>query len=122
MDQTFKEKLADEVVNVLRDTTPDVYQEVLHLAALRRRYRPRHVGLQNIIDQVLHAVYAAAVFFPVLFWPSYWTAALGGFLLGGIREVEQYKNVDLMILMLKDRLQDSFFFAIGAVLIYHFAR
>jgi hypothetical protein len=122
MDQTFKEKLADEVVNVLSDTTPAVYQEVLHLAALRRRYRPRRVGLQNILDQLLHAAYAASVFLPVLFWPSHCTAALGGFLLGGIREVEQYKNVDLMILMIKDRLQDAFFFAIGAVLIYHFAR
>jgi hypothetical protein len=122
MDRTFKEKLTDEVVNVLKDTTPDDYHEVLHLAALRRRYRRMHVGLQNIFDQILHAAYAVAVFFPVLFWPSYWTAALGGFLLGGIREVEQYKNVDLMILMIKDRLQDAFFFAVGAALIYHFAR
>jgi hypothetical protein len=122
MEPAFKEKLVDEVVDVLSDTTPDVYQEVLHLAALRRRYRPMHVGWQNILDQLLHAAYAAAVFFPVLFWPSYWTAAIGGFLLGGIREVEQYKNVDLMILMIKDRFQDAFFFAIGAVLIYHFAR
>ena len=121
MDQTYKEKLADEVANVLRDTTPDVYQEVLHLAALRRRYRPAHVGLQNILDQILHTVYAAVVFLPVLFWPSHWAAAMGGFLLGGIREVEQYKNVDLMLLMLKDRLQDAVFFAIGAVLVYHFA-
>ncbi len=121
MDPKFKEQLTDDVVGVLKDTTPDVYQEVLHLAALRRRYRPRHVGLQNILDQLLHTAYAAAVFFPALFWPSYWTAALGGFLLGGIREVEQYKNVDLMILMIKDRLQDAFFFAIGAALIYHFA-
>lgn len=122
MDQMFKEKLADEVVSLLNDTTPAVYQEVLHLAALRRRYRPKHVGLQNIFDQLLHTVYAAVVFFPVLFWPSYWTAAVGGFLLGGIREVEQYKNVDLMILMFKDRFQDALFFAMGAVLIYHFAR
>jgi hypothetical protein len=121
MDNLFKEKLADEVFNLLSDITPDTYQEVLHIAALRRRYRPRHVGLQNIIDQILHTAYSAAVFFPVLFWPSYWTAALGGFLLGGIREVEQYKNVDLMLLMLKDRLLDAIFFAIGAVLVYHFA-
>lgn len=122
MDQVFKEKLTDEVVDVLRDTTPDVYQEVLHLAALRRRFRPKHVGLQNILDQILHTAYAAVVFLPALFWPSYWAAAVGGFLLGGIREVEQYKNVDLMILMLKDRLQDAFFFALGAVLVYHFTR
>lgn len=122
VDRALEEKLADEVVGILRDTTPIVYHDVLHIAALRRRFRPRHVGWQNVFDQILHTFYAAIVFLPVLFWPSYWTAALGGFLLGGIREVEQYKNVDLMILMLRDRLQDAFFFALGAVLVYHFSR
>ncbi len=122
MDPKLAKKLADQVAVVLSDATPEVYQEVLKIVALRRPYRPRHTGMQNIIDQILHASYATVVFLPVLFWPSYWTAALGGFLLGGIREVEQYKNVDLMILMLKDRLEDAFFFALGAVLIYHLSR
>ncbi len=122
MEAASKERLADEVGKVLNDTTPAVYQEVLHIAALRRRFRPRHIGLQNIIDQVLHTSYSVVIFLPVLAWPSYWSAALGGFLLGGIREVEQYKNIDLMILMLRDRLQDALFFALGAVLVYHFTR
>jgi hypothetical protein len=90
MEPAYKEKLTDQVVEVLKDTNPDDYHEILHRAALRRRYRRMHVGWQNVLDQVLHAAYAAAVFFPVLFWPSYWTTGLGGFLLGGIREVEQY--------------------------------
>lgn len=122
MEPTHQDMLADKVVELLKDTTPDIYQEVLHLAALRRPYRPAHLGLQNVFDQLLHTAYAVVIFLPVLVWPSYWTAALGGFLLGGIREVEQYKNVDLMLLMLKDRLQDALFFALGAVLVYHFAR
>ena len=122
MNPVAKEQLADRVSAVLNDTTPAVYQEVLHLAALRRRFRPPHVGLQNVLDQLLHTGFAALVFLPVLLWPSYWAAALGGFLLGGIREVEQYKNVDLMLLMLRDRLQDALFFALGAVLVYHFTK
>lgn len=122
MNPVVKEQLADRVTEVLNDTTPAVYQEVLHIAALRRRFRPQHVGWQNVFDQALHTGFAALVFLPVLFWPSHWTAALGGFLLGGIREVEQYKNVDLMLLMLRDRLQDAVFFALGAVIVYHFAR
>ena len=122
MDRALEEMLADQVERVLNDTTPAVYQDVLHIAALRRRFRPKHVGWQNVLDQVLHTSYAVIIFLPVLFWPSYWAAALGGFLLGGIREVEQYKNVDLMILMLRDRLQDALFFALGAVLVYHFSR
>ena len=122
MDRAFNERLADNVVIVLRDTTPETYHEVLHIVAMRRRFRPPHIGLQNVIDQILHTAFSAIVFLPVLFWPSYWTAALGGFLLGGIREVEQYKNVDLMILMLVDRIQDAIFFALGAVLVYHFSR
>lgn len=122
MNSSVNDRLVDEVGNVLNDTTPAEYQEVLHRAALRRPFRPRHVGLQNIIDQVLHTGYAALIFLPVLVWPSYWAAALGGFLLGGIREIEQYKNVDLMIPMLRDRLQDALFFALGAVLVYHFTK
>ncbi len=122
MNPVVKDQLVDRVSEVLNETTPAVYQEVLHLAALRRRYRPPHVGLQNVLDQLLHAGYAALIFLPLLLWPSYWAAALGGFLLGGIREVEQYKNVDLMLLMLRDRLQDALFFALGAVVAYHFAR
>src|SRR5262245_6001193 len=122
MDRALEERLADDVVIVLRDTTPQAYHEVLHIVAMRRRFRPPHIGLQNVLDQILHTAYAAVVFLPVLVWPSYWTAAVGGFLLGGIREVEQYKNVDLMLLMLQDRIQDACFFALGAVLVYHFSR
>ncbi len=122
MDRRFKEQLAEEVSNVLKDTSPEVYQEVLHLAALQRPFRPRHVGLQNIFDQVLHVGFSVLVFLPIMLWPSYWAAALGGFLLGAIREAEQYKNVDLMLLMLRDRLQDALFFALGAVLVYHFVK
>lgn len=122
MDRALEDNLVDQVVRALDSTTPDVYQNVLHRAALRRPYRPKHVGWQNLLDQVLHVSYAAAVFLPVLYWPSHWTAALSGFLLGGIREVEQYNNVDLMILMLRDRFQDALFFALGAVVVYHFSR
>lgn len=122
MEQSDRNRLVNEVSSVLTDTTPQVYQEVLHLAALRRPFRPPHLGLQNVIDQVSHMAFAVLVFLPVLFWPSYWAAALGGFLLGAIREIEQYKGVDLMLLMLRDRLQDAFFFALGAVLIYHLSR
>jgi hypothetical protein len=46
--------------------------------------------------------------------------ALSGFLMGALREWEQYKNWDWHILMFWDRLQDASFFAVGAVILYHF--
>ena len=67
MNPVAKEQLADRVSEALVDTTPAVYQEVLHIAALRRRYRPPHVGLQNVFDQLLHTGFAALVFCPCFF-------------------------------------------------------
>lgn len=120
MSDSKKESLADEVEETLRALSPEDYHHVLKIVALRQPWRPKHTGWVNVLDQVLHAIYAIIVFLPVMVWPSYWAAALSGFLLGAIREWEQYKNWDLFILMFWDRLQDATFFAIGATLLYHF--
>ena len=66
-------------------------------------------------------LYAAAVFLPIIFWPTIWGAALSGFLLGALREWEQYTGQDLRIPMLLDRLMDAAFFAVGAALVFAIA-
>lgn len=73
-------------------------------------------------DQALHIVYAAAVFLPLAAWSTVWTAALSGFLLGALREWEQYTGQDLRIPMLLDRLMDATFFAVGAAVVFVVAR
>jgi len=121
MNKQSQENLATKVEELLAETSEQEYQEILDIAAFRRPWRPVRRGLINIFDQFLHVSYAFIVFLPVLAWPSLWTAAVGGFLLGVIREVEQYRNQDLHILMFWDRLQDIIFFTIGSMLIYYVA-
>ncbi len=119
-DREPKEALADKVSRVIGELAPEEYHEILEIVAMRRPWRPKHTGWVNVLDQTLHAVYAMVVFLPLVAWPSYWTAAVSGFILGGLREVEQFRNWDLRIPMLWDRLQDAVFFALGALLLYHF--
>ena len=113
--------LTARVGDLLDRTRPEVYHRVLRQVALRRPWRPAHRGWQNVKDQVLHVVYAAAVFLPVLAWPSYGGAAASGVLLGGLREWEQWRGQDLRIPMLRDRILDVATFVVGAVLVFHFA-
>lgn len=115
-----KEALADQCQVILANTIPEDYHEILNILGFRRPWRPKHTGWINVLDQFLHALYAAVIFLPVFIWPSYWTAALSGLLMGSLREWEQYKNWDWHILMFWDRLQDASFFAVGAVILYHF--
>lgn len=113
------EKLADEVEAILTPLAPADYHAVLTMVGYRRPWRPKHTGWTNVLDQVLHTVYAIIIFFPLVIWPSYWTAALSGLFLGAIREWEQWKNWDFKILMLGDRIQDASFFGVGGVIIYY---
>ena len=115
-----RESLVEQVFQIIGSLEPQQYHEILELVAMRRPWRPKHTGWVNVLDQTLHAAYAVVVFLPVLAWPSYWTAAISGFVLGGIREFEQFRNWDLRIPMILDRLQDAIFFAVGAVILYHF--
>ena len=112
--------LANQVEGVIKSSTPQEYHEVLAIVARRWPWRPTRTGLINVLDQFLHALFAVVVFLPITVWPSYWGAALSGFLLGGIREYEQFRNQDLNIPMIRDRLMDASFFAVGAVILYHF--
>jgi len=114
--------LIDRVTEVLSPAEPAVYHRVLRGVAMRRPWRPEHRGWRNVKDQILHVVYAAGIFLPVLAWPGYGTAALSGFLLGGLREWEQYRGQDLRILMFWDRLLDVATFTLGALLVFHFTR
>jgi len=114
--------LTDRVTEVLAHTEPALYHDVLRSAAMRRPWRPVHRGFQNISDQILHMVYAAVIFLPVLAWPSYATAAASGLVLGALREWEQFRGQDLRIPMLKDRLLDVATFTLGALLVFYFSR
>ncbi len=115
-----RESLVEQVFQIIGSLEPQEYHEILELVAMRRPWWPKHTGWVNVLDQTLHAVYAVVVFLPVLVWPSYWTAVISGFILGSIREFEQFRNWDLRIPMILDRLQDACFFAVGAVILYHF--
>lgn len=115
-------ELADRVNEILSHVEPAVYHEVLRRVALRRPWRPEHRGWRNVKDQVLHVIYAVAIFLPVLAWPSYGTAAASGAILGGLREWEQFRGQDLGILMFRDRLLDVATFVLGAVLVFYLAR
>lgn len=112
------EEIADTVEEVVGHLDQPQYHTVLHILAQRRPWRPRHTGWVNVIDQILHFGYAVIVFLPLMIWPSWYTAAAGGLLLGAIREWEQWKELDLKIPMIPDRLQDVLFFGIGAVALY----
>lgn len=112
------DQITDEVAALMAELEPAEYHAVLKDLAYRRPWRPAHTGWQNVKDQALHILYAAAVFLPICFWFTIWGAALSGFLLGALREWEQYTGQDLRIPMLLDRLIDAVFFAVGAALIF----
>jgi len=112
------EKVADRVEKQLKKLPDPEYHKVLNILAYRHPWRPKHSGWINVLDQVLHMVHSAAVLLPVFLWPSFFTAGLSGFLLGVIREWEQWKEVDLKILIFWDRLQDVLFFTLAGILIY----
>ena len=112
------DQVTDEVEDLLAGLEPAEYHAVLKDLAYRRPWRPAHTGWHNVKDQALHMLYAAAVFLPIIFWPTIWGAALSGFLLGALREWEQYTGQDLRIPMLLDRLMDAAFFAVGAALVF----
>jgi hypothetical protein len=116
------EKLADDIVKLIDKCTPEEYHEALKIVAFRRPWRPKAAFWENVLYQFLHIVYAFVVFSPVLVWPSYLTAGISGFILGMIREIEQYQRWDLHILMFWDRLQDATFFAVGSLLLYHIVK
>ncbi len=112
------EEAADAVFPMLAELEEPVYHRTLALLAFRKRWRPMRVGLADLLDQLLHLVYAAVVLGPYVIHPSWWTAAIGGFLLGAIREVWQFYNLDLRILMFGERLKDATFFAAGGVVVH----
>ena len=116
------DQVTDEVEDLLADLEPAEYHAVLKDLAYRRPWRPAHTGWHNVKDQALHILYSAAVFLPIIFWPTIWGAALSGFLLGALREWEQYTGQDLRIPMLLDRLMDATFFAVGAAPVFAVAR
>ncbi len=111
-------QLADRVETILINLTPDQYHRVLSLTAWRRPWRPRRRGWKNVMDQLLHGLYAVIVLFPLLLFPSYETAFLSGALLGIIRETEQYFRQDFKLLMFCDRIQDVLAFGLGGLAIY----
>jgi hypothetical protein len=114
---TWRQKLA-MVEAVLRDSDPRTYHQILDAAARDNPWRPRRTGWANVLDQVLHTLYAALVLLPALVWFTPWGAALSGSILGALREFEQLRNQDLGIHMVWDRLTDIAFFAIGAALTF----
>jgi hypothetical protein len=117
-----QDQLTDDVEALIAELEPAEYHAVLKDLAYRRPWRPAHTGWHNVKDQALHILYASAVFLPIIFWPTIWGAALSGFLLGAMREWEQYTGQDLRIPMLLDRLMDAAFFSVGAALVFVVAR
>jgi hypothetical protein len=111
-------KLADQIEELVGKLDDPSYHTVLRILAWRRPWRPRRVGWINVFDQILHFFYAWTVFLPAWFCPSWYMAGLGGFLLGAIREWEQWKELDLKIPMIWDRLLDALFFSLGAIAIF----
>lgn len=118
---TVDEKL-NAVLEIINDTDPPTYHWILNAAAYKRPWRPMRTGLANVLDQFLHAAYAALLLLPVLALDSYLGAGLMGLLAGTIRETEQYFNQDLRIKMLGDRLMDVTAFVVGAVVLFHFLK
>jgi hypothetical protein len=115
---TDLEKLADEIEALMADLDHPRYHKVLRILAYRRPWRPKRVGWVNVEDQALHFSFAAIVLLPALFCSTFWAAGLSGLVLGSIREWEQWREVDLKIPMITDRLQDISFFVLGAVCLF----
>ena len=88
------------------------------MVGFRRPWKDSNTGWANVLDQLLHVVYAMVVFLPVVAWPTYWGAALSGFILAVIREWEQWRNWDFKLLLLGNRLLDVASFILGAVLLF----
>ena len=118
MNEADKKALADKIEQLLIDLEPKDYHEILKMVGWRNPWRPTRRGCVNVLDQMLHMFYAVLIYAPLLIYPSPFTAAASGFILGGIREYEQWKKYDYKILMLYDRLQDAFFFGVGAMFLY----
>ena len=112
------EKLADRIEKMMKNLPNPEYHKLLSLLAYRHPWRPKRVGWVNVLDQLLHFFYSTVILVPVLIWPSYVTAGLSGFLLGVVREWEQWRELDLKILMFWDRLEDVFFFTLAGLAIY----
>jgi hypothetical protein len=112
------EKLADRIEKMMKNLPNPEYHKLLSLLAYRHPWRPKRVGWIDVLDQLLHFLYSTAIFMPVLIWPSYGTAAFSGFLLGAVREWEQWKELDLKIWMICDRLEDVFFFTLAGIVLY----
>lgn len=113
-----REALADQVEAVLNDVAIEDYHAVLTMVGFRRPWKDSNTGWANVLDQLLHVVYAMVVFLPVVAWPTYWGAALSGFILAVIREWEQWRNWDFKLLLLGNRLLDVASFILGAVLLF----
>ncbi len=113
-----REALADQVEAVLNDVAIEDYHAVLKIVGFRRPWKDSNTGWANVLDQLLHVVYAMLVFLPVVAWPTYWGAALSGLILAVIREWEQWRNWDFKLLLPANRLLDVASFVIGAVLLF----
>ena len=108
----------DTIYPFIAGERPRDYHRILHTLAMRNPWRPMRKGWANVTDQVGHAVYAASILTPVVVWPSIWTFMFSGFLLGVIRETEQFFGQDLKIRMIGDRVLDISSFIAGAALLY----
>jgi hypothetical protein len=113
-----REDIARRVSAVMQHLTAEDYHAVLREVAYMRPWRPRRTGLAAVLDQLLHAAYATVILLPVVVWPSAAAAGFCGFVLGALREVEQYFKVDLRILMFWDRAVDVSAFTVAALLVY----
>ena len=112
------EALADTVEESLGDIDIVDYHAVLKTLGFRRPWKDSNTGWANVLDQLLHVAYAMMVFLPVVAWPTYWGAALSGFVLAVIREWEQWRNWDFKLLLPGNRLLDIASFILGAVLLF----
>ena len=113
-----KEQLVNDITNQLSPYSEEQFHEVLDAVGWKRPWRPKRIGWINLVDQLLHALYAVVILIPVLIWPSIWTAGSSGLILGIIRECEQYYHQDYHILMFWDRLLDVLFFGLGGGVIF----
>ena len=109
-----------KVLEVLEGTDPESYHWILNAAAYRNPWRPVRRGWKNVMDQILHAGYAGLVLLPMmLFGGTLIGPAAAGFLVGGIREAEQYFKLDLRIEMWWDRIVDTAAFVAGGCMLYY---
>jgi len=107
---------------VLEDLPPDEYQAVVE--ALRwfpnkkYRWKPKFWSFTNWSWQGLHALYAIAVFAPIVFIPH--GVYISAFIFALMREYFQWRHFDLRVLMIDDRAVDIFGFLIGAAILDYF--